>query len=91
MLTTKILVSIFRRLVVANRELRGIRVALSRLISAAIALFLSIIGIPLIITGYVKIGLIFVSISLGLLACAQGLSAINTLKTLLPLIQRGRK
>jgi len=78
-------------LVVAKRELQGIRSVLARLISAVIALFLSPIGAILVLIGREKLGLTLVSLSVVFLACAQGLSAIKTLKTVMPIIQRGRK
>lgn len=79
------------RLTIANRELHGIRSTLARLISATIALFLSPIGVIFVLTDHENIGLILVSISVVFLACAQGLSAIKTLGTVIPIIQRGIK
>lgn len=76
------------RLKITNRELRGMRIPLARLISATIALFLSIVGIIMVLGGWRDAGLVIILLSNGLLSVAVGLPAIKTLKTIGPILQR---
>ena len=78
------------RLILANRELRGVRTPLIRLISSSTALLLSMIGIPLTLAGFYNAGLVIVMLTTALLAVAMGLSAISTLKTMAPIFQGKR-
>lgn len=76
------------RLKIANRELRGARAALVKLVSAATALVLSIVGIILVLGGWLNSGLVIILLSNCLLSVAVGLPAIKTLKTIAPILQR---
>lgn len=76
--------------VVANRELQGLRAPLVRLISSALSLFLSIAGIILVLAGFYNAGLVTVMLTTALLSVAMGISAISTLKTVAPILQRRR-
>lgn len=73
--------------IVANRELRGMRIPLIRLIFSAVAFFLSLISILLILIGFYNAGLVTAALATALLATATGLSAISTLKTVMPILQ----
>ncbi len=76
------------KLMFANKELRGIRSALAKLISAAIAFFLSIVGIIFVLIGWQKLGLVIILINTGLLSVAMGLPAIKTIRTMAPILRR---
>lgn len=80
----------FAKLVLANRELRGVRTVLIRLVSATIAFFLSVVGIVLILAGWNILGQVVILITTGLLSATIGLSAIKTLRTIMPILQRKR-
>ncbi len=76
------------KLMIANRELRGLRATLFRLVSAATALFLSVMGIIFVLIGWNEFGLVVILINTGLLSIAVSISAFKALKVMLPLLQR---
>jgi len=79
------------RLIIANRELRGVRTALLRLVSAILALFISTFGMFLIVAGLKDLALLMALMATGLLSAVLGISALNTLKAVMPILLQRRK
>lgn len=78
------------RVIMANRELRGMRMVLIRLVSSAVTLFLSIGGMVLVLADRYDLGLVVVLLNTGLLSVAMGLPAIASLATIMSILQRRR-
>jgi len=78
------------KLIVANRELKGSRTVLFRLVAAALSLPLSLLGIVLALAGFNTAAQVLTLITIALLSSALGLSALKSLKTVAPILQRGR-
>ena len=79
------------RLIIANRELRGVRTTLVRLVSAILALFLSTFGIVLVLAGWDTLGQVITLMATGLLSAVMGLSAMKTLNAVMPILLQRRK
>ncbi len=79
------------KLVLVNRELRGVRTALLRLVSAILALFISTFGMVLIVAGLKDLALLMALMATGLLSAVLGVSALNTLKAVMPIMLQRRK
>ena len=82
---------VYARLIIANRELRGVRTALLRLVSAILALFISTFGMFLIVAGLKDLALLMALMATGLLSAVLGISALNTLKAVMPILLQRRK
>jgi len=76
------------RIKIANRELRGLRTILLKLFLAIFTMPLSLAGVLLVIAGWRETGLAIVLLGNVLLSVAIGISALKTLRTAVPIMQR---
>ncbi|MBI4160448.1 MAG: hypothetical protein HY506_00895 [Candidatus Yanofskybacteria bacterium] len=79
------------RLVLANRELQGVRTPLLRLLSAVLAMFLCVFGMVALMLGFRDLALLVAFMTVGTISAVSGISALNTLQTLKPILLQRRK